>query len=164
MKDNNFLVNDNFDNTESTVKPLSKSNNTYLIIAIVILLLLITGIGAFFFLNQDTQIKTQPSSNEPVFYDFPEIIVNLTTATNENVYLKLSLVFSLNSNNDLENIEHHLPKIKDNLEIFLRELRPVDFSIAGSTITLKEEITKRINATISPMKIEEVLFRTILIN
>ena len=163
MKDNNFLVDNNLDNTKTAVKNSSKSNNKY-IIAMIMLLLLVVGISAFFFFNKNTQIKNEPQINEPVFLDFPEIIVNLNTATNENVYLKLSLVLSLSNNAEVQKIEFKLSKIKDNLETFLRELRPADFSLAGSTIILKEEITKRINAVISPIKIKEVLFKSILVN
>lgn len=163
MKDNNFLVDNNLDNTKTAVKNSSKSNNKY-IIAMIMLLLLVVGISAFFFFNKNTQIKNEPQINEPVFLDFPEIIVNLNTATNENVYLKLSLVLSLSNNAEVQKIEFKLSKIKDNLETFLRELRPADFSLAGFTIILKEEITKRINAVISPIKIKEVLFKSILVN
>jgi hypothetical protein len=57
-----------------------------------------------------------------------------------------------------------MPAVKDSLVTFLRSLRSTDFNSSGSTIYLKEELTKRINKIVAPVVIKEVLFQEITVN
>jgi len=56
-----------------------------------------------------------------------------------------------------------LPRIVDNVQVYLRELRAEDLKGSAGTYRLREELLKRINATVAPLRIDDVLFLEILL-
>jgi flagellar FliL protein len=56
-----------------------------------------------------------------------------------------------------------MPRVLDTFQTYLRELRPSDLDGSAGLYRLKEELTRRINAAISPGHINAVLFKEMVI-
>ncbi len=104
------------------------------------------------------QIKTKPV----VFYDLPEMTVNLSTK-GRTTYLKVRIALEVESEGMVAQVEPYLPRILDAFQIYLRELRPADLEGSAGLFRLKEQLLRRINSAIYPAKVEGVLFKEILI-
>jgi len=104
------------------------------------------------------QIETKPV----VFYDLPEMTVNLSTQ-GRTTYLKVRIALEVESDSMVSQVEPYLPRILDAFQIYLRELRPADLEGSAGLFRLKEQLLRRINSAIYPAKVEGVLFKEILI-
>jgi flagellar FliL protein len=51
----------------------------------------------------------------------------------------------------------------DAFQTYLRELRPSDLDGSAGLYRLKEELTRRVNAAISPNRVSAVLFKEIVV-
>jgi flagellar FliL protein len=56
-----------------------------------------------------------------------------------------------------------MPRIMDAFQTYLRELRPSDLEGSAGLYRLKEELTRRVNASIAPARINAVLFKEIVV-
>jgi len=100
-----------------------------------------------------------------VFYDMPEILVNLNSpaqARKQN-FLKIRVSLELQTPLDIPKIEAVLPRIIDNFQVYLRELRIDDLQGSAGMLRLREELLSRVNAEVKPTKINDVLFKEILV-
>jgi flagellar FliL protein len=140
-----------------------------LIIILVALLLLIGGGGAgvwFFVFNhhgEEQHAEAKPAK-PPVFVDVPEILVNLSSAPGERIqFLKLKVVLEVKDEPVIEKIKPMMPRMTDIFQTYLRELRASDLSGSAGLFRLKEELTKRVNAAISPSQVNAVLFKEVIV-
>ncbi len=141
--------------------------------AIAGVLLLTLGVGGayvmdVFELNNTTTVKRadgtveRVSTKPVVFYDLPEMTVNLSTQ-GRTTYLKVRIALEVESAHMVSQVEPYLPRILDAFQIYLRELRPADLEGSAGLFRLKEQLLRRINSAIYPAKVEGVLFKEILI-
>jgi len=56
-----------------------------------------------------------------------------------------------------------LPRVTDIFQTYLRELRPSDLNGSAGLFRLKEELTRRVNAAVAPVKVSAVLFKEIVV-
>lgn len=131
-------------------------------------LLLLAGGGAgaylFFFAKGGERKAEAPVANAAVFVDLPEVVVNLSNPGSERrQYLKMSIVLELPDQKTIEHIQPIMPRVMDAFQTYLRELRPSDLDGSAGLYRLKEELTRRINASISPRRINAVLFKEIIV-
>jgi flagellar FliL protein len=100
-----------------------------------------------------------------VFYDMPEILVNLSTQgqVRKQNFLKIRVSFELGSPLDVPKVEAVMPRIIDNFQVYLRELRVDDLQGSAGMLRLREELLARVNAAIKPAKVNDVLFKEILV-
>ena len=56
-----------------------------------------------------------------------------------------------------------MPRLKDTLNSFLRELRVEDLNGSGGTYSLRRELLKRFNTVMDPKKVDAVLIESMLI-
>ena len=99
-----------------------------------------------------------------VFVDVPEVLVNLANAgTDRTQYLKVKVVLELPDPALQSQIQAVMPRVMDAFQMFLRELRPSDLDGSAGLYRLKEELTRRVNAAISPSRINAVLFKEIVV-
>ena len=78
-------------------------------------------------------------------------------------YLKVKVVLEIKEDKQVETIKPTMPRITDIFQTYLRELRASDLSGSVGMFRLKEELTKRVNATVSPLQVNAVLFKEIVI-
>ncbi|MGX9392369.1 flagellar basal body-associated protein FliL [Nitrobacteraceae bacterium UC4446_H13] len=144
-----------------------KSKRKLVIIAAAVLLLLGAGGGGwFFFFNHHGEEKhaEAPAPKPPVFVDVPDILVNLAGLPGERVqYLKIKVVLEVKDEPLVEKIKPTMPRLMDIFQTYLRELRATDLSGSAGLFRLKEELTKRVNAVISPGQVNAVLFKEVVV-
>ncbi len=56
-----------------------------------------------------------------------------------------------------------MPRIVDNFQIYLRELRIEDLRGSDGIYRLREELLARVNAAVAPVKVTDVLFKEMLV-
>ena len=56
-----------------------------------------------------------------------------------------------------------MPRVVDNFQIYLRELRIEDLRGSGGVYRLREELLARVNAAVAPVKVTDVLFKEMLV-
>ena len=144
-------------------------NKLKLIIMAVGLLAVLGGGAAtwfFFFRHGDDEhhAEAAPPPKPPAFVDVPDMMVNLAGAPGERVqYLKLKIVLELKEEKQIEAIKPTMPRITDIFQTYVRELRSSDLNGSAGIFRLKEELTKRVNAAVSPIQVSAVLFKEVVI-
>src|SRR5262249_10306277 len=111
------------------------------------------------------ETKAATVAGKPVvFVDLPELLVNLSnTGSDRTQYLKVKVVLELPDQLMIAQIQPVMPRVMDAFQTYLRELRPSDLEGSAGLYRLKEELTRRVNASISPNKINAVLFKEIVV-
>lgn len=142
-----------------------------LYIALPLFLVLVGGGAATYFLlfsGQDEVVSesmTDPNAPKTVvFYDLPEMLVNLNTGSGKRkTYLKVLISLELESTDAVTEIEQVMPRIVDSFQVYLRDLRVEDLQGSAGLMRLKDELLTRLNATVRPVKVNDVLFREMLV-
>ena len=160
---------------ESSEKPGSKRK--LLIVIAAVILLVVGGIAAAYFTGLMQPVldmilgkheSTAPqqaavSSQKAVFFPLEELVVNLNTGGRKSVYLKIRVSLELSSADDIPRIQSVMPRIMDNFQVYLRELRIEDLKGSVGMYRLREELLARVNAAAAPTKVRDVLFKDMLI-
>jgi flagellar FliL protein len=139
-----------------------------LIVAAVAVFLIVVGAATWFFFlrshGDEMHAEAPPPAKPPVFVDVPDILVNLAGAPGERLqYLKVKVVLEVREEKQVEAIKPTMPRVTDIFQTYLRELRPVDLNGSAGMFRLKEELTRRVNAAISPNQVNAVLFKEIVV-
>ncbi|MDC7785547.1 flagellar basal body-associated protein FliL [Rhodoplanes sp. TEM] len=110
------------------------------------------------------QAQAAPAAKPAVFFDVPDVLVNLSGANNERTqYLKVKVVLELSDAKLKEQLTPLMPRLMDMFQTYLRELRPTDLDGSAGLYRLKEELTRRVNASIAPNRVNAVLFKEIVV-
>ncbi len=127
----------------------------------------IGGGGYFFFFagHGKSEAAAAPQVKPVVFLDMPDVLVNLSSsaANDRTQYLKVKVTLELPDQAMSAQIQPVMPRLMDAFQTYLRELRPTDLDGSAGLYRLKEELTRRVNATIAPSRINAVLFKEIVI-
>ena len=91
------------------------------------------------------------------------MLVNLNTGDRRQSFLAISVSLELASGTDLAHIEQVMPRIVDNFQIYLRELRIDDLRGSAGLYRLREELLRRVNDAVRPVRVRDVLFREMLV-
>jgi flagellar FliL protein len=157
---------------EGEVKPKRKLSGKTLVLFVVLpLALIVAALGAAFALGlfggkgeeagKEAQAEHAPVKS--VFYDMPELLVNINTGGGKENFLKLAISLELNDAEATKALEAAMPRVVDSIQVFLRELRIDDLNGSAGIIRLREELIKRIGAAAEPVKIRDVLFKEIIV-
>lgn len=103
------------------------------------------------------------AASEVTFVELPEMLVNLNTADGRIVYLKLQVAIELPRDVDMDQINPIMPRVVDQFQLYLRELRLEDLQGSAGMFRLKEELLRRVNAAVAPVEVYDVLFREMII-
>lgn len=98
----------------------------------------------------------------PSFLKVPDLIVNLNGEGTPR-YLRLSIQLELANEEDLKHVEAVLPRVIDQFQTYLRELRIQDLRGSKGMYRLQMELLSRVNAAAAPTEVKDVLFQEILI-
>jgi flagellar FliL protein len=130
----------------------------------VVALAVLGGGGWFFFGHHSSNAAVASQVKPPVFVDMPDVLVNLSSAGGDRVqYLKVKIALELPDEAVSAQIQPIMPRILDTFQTYLRELRPTDLDGSAGLYRLKEELTRRVNASIAPSRINAVLFKEIVV-
>lgn len=100
---------------------------------------------------------------DAVFFDLPEILVNLNTGGRKSTFLKIRVSLELENAEDVARIEAVMPRIIDNFQVYLRELRVEDLKGSAGMYRLREELLTRVTLAAAPSKVSDVLFKEMLV-
>ena len=164
---------DDEDDDDSSDKPGGKKK--LLIIIAAVLLLAIGGIAAAFYTGllqpvidmitgeAEVEGEKEIAHEDLVFFPLEEIIVNLNTGGRKSSFLKIQISLELTDSDDIPRIRDVMPRIMDNFQVYLRELRIEDLKGSAGMYRLREELLSRVNAAAAPAKINDVLFKEMLV-
>jgi flagellar FliL protein len=149
-------------------------NKKLLIIAGAATLLLLIGGGAglYFFVFAGSSSEQKVASAEPEFpatppqvayADMDEMIANIQSSDGTPVYLKLVVSLELYSDAEKAGIDALKPRIRDQFQGYLRELRPDDLKGSAGVMRIKEELLRRTNVAAAPYKVRDVLLKEMII-
>jgi flagellar protein FliL len=149
-------------------------NKKLLIVAAAGLVLLLGGGGAglyFFVFAAAPKAETKVAGGETIpitppqvaFFDVPDIIVNIQSADGNPAYLKLSTALELASADEKAGITALMPRIVDQFQGYLRELRIDDLKGSAGVLRLKEELLRRINMAAAPYHVRDVLLKEMIV-
>lgn len=143
-----------------------------LYIVLPLIVLLIGGTTGAYFMGMfgaSEEVHAEADEEHPegekkaVFFELPEILVNLNNTGKKEVYLKIRIALELESEKEQVELEPLMPRVVDNFQVFLREMRVEDLSGSAGMVRLKEELLQRINLSVQPLKVKDVLFKEMLI-
>jgi flagellar FliL protein len=148
--------------------PAPKSK--FKLMVMIVGVLAVLGIGAatwFFFFRHpadEMHAEAAPAAKPPVFVEVPDMMVNLAGVPGERVqYLRVKVVLEVKEEKQIEEIKPTMPRITDIFQTYLRELRPADLTGSAGLFRLKEELTRRVNAAVAPIKVSAVLFKEVVV-
>ena len=98
-----------------------------------------------------------------VFTEIPPMIVNLNSSTKQPRFLKISLKVEMDNAEEQKKLESVLPRVVDQFQMYLRELRIEDLRGTSGIYRMKIELLSRIRAAAPNVKIRDVLFQEILV-
>lgn len=113
--------------------------------------------------HADAESKVEEAKKDYVYYELPEILVNLNTADRKVHYLKISVSLELENKEDVSKVQAVLPRIIDNFQVYLRELRIEDLRGSAGLYRLREELLTRVATAAAPAKVSDVLFKEMLV-
>lgn len=157
---------------------ISLSRKTLMFVVAPAVLVVALGAGAYFFLfsGGEEEVAAAEAGHgapgehaegapHPVFYDVPDILVNVSTGSEKQAFLKLAVSLELEGEEETAKaaIEPVMLRVQDQLQTYLRELRVEDLSGSAAMFRLKEEILRRVNLAVEPVKVKDVLFREMII-
>ncbi len=176
MADDDELEEEDDDDEDGEESPKSSKKKLIIVVGVA-LLVVVGGVAAAYFTGLMQPLidmiggtsapaaegDKKGAAKEPVFYDLPEILVNLNTGTRKATYLKIRVSLELENNLDIPEIEKRMPRIIDNFQVYLRELRVDDLKGSAGMYRLREELLSRVSAAVAPAKINDVLFKEMLV-
>jgi flagellar FliL protein len=147
-----------------------------LILIVVPIVLSLIGGGAFLFIkkraskNADAaqekttgdKGKTQ-AKDETLYFDLDEFIVNLDKGEKQPNFLKMSVSLQLSGQAVADKVKAKIPVIRDAFQVYLRELRGDDLQGSAGIYRLREELLLRVNNIMAPDKVDDILFKEILV-
>ncbi|MDB5490856.1 MAG: flagellar basal body-associated FliL family protein [Micavibrio sp.] len=100
---------------------------------------------------------------EAVFLEIPNMLVNLSGPDDQPRYLRLKVQLEMGNDADLAAVKAVLPRVVDQFQTYLRELRIKDLRGSAGIYRLQMELLSRVNAAAYPTEVKDVLFQEILI-
>jgi flagellar FliL protein len=144
-----------------------------LMIAVPALVLLLGGggAGAYFFLlkghddaGEHAKAEEAPlTPPEVAFSDIEKLTVNIQGASDTPAYLQLSVALELENEEQKKAMEALLPRVKDQFQAYLRELRLEDLKGSAGVLRIKEELLRRVNVAAAPYHVRDVLLKEMLV-
>ena len=141
-----------------------------LVLFILLPLLLVGGVGgglvATGVIALPGRHEAGDSPQDPssfAFFDLPDLLVNLSSAGKRPSFLKIRVSLELASESDAAALQALTPRIIDNFQAYLRELRTTDLQGSAGMARLREELLRRVNAAVEPIAVRDVLFREMLV-
>ena len=150
------------------------SKKLIIIIIVAVVLLLVGGGAAAYFMgvfgssSQETEVEPSDDSKKAAgdlafFHDLPDLTVNLNSKGRKRSVMKLKISLEVASPDEIPKLQALMPRVIDNFQVYLRELRLDDLKVSAGMYRLREELMMRVNAAISPAKVKAVLFKEMLV-
>ncbi|MEI6985948.1 MAG: flagellar basal body-associated FliL family protein [Rhodospirillaceae bacterium] len=155
-------------------QPRKKFSGKKLVLFVVLplLLLILAGAGVFFSgilspkkeeVKHEEPKPEEKESATPIFFDVPDMLINLNATGRRPTFLKIIISLQISRESDRSELEKIMPRVIDNFQVYLRELRLEDLRGSAGMYRLREELLTRVVAAAQPVRIKDVLFKEMLI-
>lgn len=142
---------------------------TLIIVAVGLLFVLAAAGAGFFFLGgsekpdekPEEQKAAEAAPKESHFYELPDMTVNLSSRGSS--FLRLKVVLEVNSEEAVQKLQEIEPRLVDDFQVYLRELRPEDLKGSAGSYRLRHDLLLRANQAAQPVVVENVLFKEFLV-
>jgi len=129
--------------------------------------LVIGGASAFLLGGKSSEEKESAASEsakgKAAYYPLGDMIVNLSGEGKRPNYLKVKVTLELADEKDAAMIDMIKPRIVDNFQVYLRELRIEDLRGSAGMYRLREELLMRVTEAAQPIRVRDVLFQEMLV-
>jgi len=155
--------------TEEQSKAGKKKKMIIIIAAVAVIVLGGGGGGAYFFFSKKDSAEkiaaqqAEEAKSKAVYYPLGDMIVNLSGEGKHPNYLKVKISLELADEKDLPLMDSIKPRIVDNFQVYLRELRIEDLRGSAGMYRLREELLMRVTEAAQPVRIRDVLFQEMLV-
>ncbi len=110
-------------------------------------------------------LLTVGEPGDPSYYKMPKMIVNLASGSGGRaIVMQLDLVLESADAKNFDEMTVLMPRLTDQFQTFLRELRVEDLEGSAGSYRLRLELLRRFNIVMAPAKIDAVLIEGMLIN
>ena len=149
-----------------------KTKKGLMIVAPVLLLLIGGGgAGAYFFLLKPKAgaAATAKAEEAPLtpplvaFTDMQDILVNIQSNDGTPAYLKLAVSLELDDDKAKAAFQPLMPRVTDQFQAYLRELRVDDLKGSAGVLRVKEELLRRVNVAAAPYHVRDVLLKEMIV-
>ncbi len=151
---------------DNNLQPKNKKLIWILAISLVSIIIILSGIFTFYYYDKkgkELAKELERENSTVTFLSLGEMIINLDTKGKGISYVKLKISFEIYGLDNIEATKKWMPKIKDIIVLYLRELRPSDLYGSIGLYKLREELLLRINKVLYPNKITDIVFEDVLI-
>lgn len=166
---------------------MSKKKKIIIAVAAIVLLLIAGGAAAYFTGALDKVLGKKPDCSKLVegdegydackeqmnkeagaegagaFIEIPPLIVNLSSTSKQPRFLKISMKVELQNKETEKAFQDILPRVIDQFQTYLRELRIEDLRGSSGLYRMKIELLNRVRAAAPDIKVRDVLFQEILV-
>ncbi|HWA43289.1 MAG TPA: flagellar basal body-associated FliL family protein [Hypericibacter adhaerens] len=148
-----------------------KFSGKKLVLFVLLPLLLLGGGGAGAYMmglfggaKAEQTAEAKPEETKPsIYYEMPEMLVNLVTTGKKPSYLKLKVSLELKDEEASKQVEAVLPRIVDSFQVYLRALRVEDLQGSAGILRLRQELLTRVADAAKPAEVHDVLFKEMLV-
>ncbi|MBL4595530.1 MAG: flagellar basal body-associated FliL family protein [Robiginitomaculum sp.] len=114
--------------------------------------------------SESTESK-MASGPVPIFYQMPEILVNISgEEEGEQLILQINIQLEVPDEETIHQLDLLLPRVVDQYQSFLRELRVEDIKGSAGNYRLRLELLRRVNLAMQPAYVNDVLIEKLLVN
>ena len=135
----------------------------FLVVAMAVVGVLVSGVADGLIGKSKTGGEEAQSQKPAVFFDMPELLVNLNTGGRRVNFLKLTVALELDDPADIPKLQILMPRLIDSFQVYLRELRIEDLRGSAGIYRLREDLLSRVNEIARPVKVRDVLFKEMLV-
>lgn len=162
---------------EIEAKPKKGMSGKKLVMLVILPLLLLGGGGAAAYFGgfldpllgveepvaADGELGQVVEESSAFFYELPEMLVNLSGSGRRTNFLKLIVSLELSDEENVKELEDAMPRVIDNFQVYLRELRVEDLQGTAGMQRLREELLLRVQASTRSGNVRDVLFKEMLV-
>jgi flagellar protein FliL len=146
----------------------AKKKPPILIIALGgVVLLLVVGAVVFFVFgrsgSKEEEHEVVLAEGVGVFMELPPNTLNMLAEQGGENYLKMKLTLELENETDKATVTAVMPRLQDDMNNFLRTLRPEDVQGSAAIQRLKEALLMRANQVLAPVVVKQVLLTEFLV-
>jgi len=155
-----------------------------IMIVVPVLLLVGGGAGAYFMgvfggeevaaeeLDADAEAEAEIEVAEAVipvmpedivFVDLPDLLLNLNVTGKRLRFLKVVTALEVANEETAEVVRQMTPRILDNMHLYFRSVRPEELAGPDGVYRIKEDLLVRVNDTIEPASVRDVLIKEMLV-
>jgi len=100
---------------------------------------------------------------QTIYYDMDSFLVNLNNPGSTVSFLKAVITLELPNEASHKEVQEKMPRIRDAFQVYLRELRSSDLQGSAGLQRLRAELLLRINSIMEKGKVNNILFKEIIV-